>query len=312
MLSITPELIQKVRQIDLLTYLQNFEPDELVKFSRNTYTTKTHDSLKISNGKWYWFSKGIGGYSALDYLIKVKEMPFVRAVLKLVDNSNIELSTNFYFKEDEKINKLILPERNKNNDKVISYLLKRSIDKEIIDYAIEKDLIYESYPNHNVVFVGLDNKNNPRYGGIRGTTKERFMQDASGSDKEYSFRLLSNFYNDKVHIFESAIDLLSYATLMKMNKKDFKKENFIALAGVYQSTKNESKLPIAISSYLNKNKYINKIFLHLDNDPVGKMATANFKNILSEKYEVIDGTPQKGKDWNDFLQIIKKKKSRER
>ena len=42
------------------------EPNELVRFSGNTYTTRTHDSLKISNGKWMWWSRGIGGNSALD------------------------------------------------------------------------------------------------------------------------------------------------------------------------------------------------------------------------------------------------------
>ena len=55
-----PEIIQKVKQMDLLTYLKNYEPEELVQFNRNTFMTKTHDSLKISNGMWYWFSRGIG------------------------------------------------------------------------------------------------------------------------------------------------------------------------------------------------------------------------------------------------------------
>ena len=51
----SPEIIQKVKQMDLLTYLKNYEPEELVQFNRNTFMTKTHDSLKISNGMWYWF-----------------------------------------------------------------------------------------------------------------------------------------------------------------------------------------------------------------------------------------------------------------
>ena len=66
---IAPELIIQAKQMDLLTYLKNYEPYELVKFSGNTYCTRTHDSLKISNGKWIWWSRGIGGRSALDYLI---------------------------------------------------------------------------------------------------------------------------------------------------------------------------------------------------------------------------------------------------
>ena len=54
--------------------------DELVHFSGNTYCTRTHDSLKISNGKWYWWSQGIGGRSALDYLTKVKGVELRQAV----------------------------------------------------------------------------------------------------------------------------------------------------------------------------------------------------------------------------------------
>ena len=35
-----PEIIQKVKQMDLLTYLKNYEPEELVYFSRGTSTVQ--------------------------------------------------------------------------------------------------------------------------------------------------------------------------------------------------------------------------------------------------------------------------------
>ena len=73
---VTPEQIAKAKEMDLLTYLQIFEPTELVKVSPNTYCTREHDSLKISNGKWCWHSRGIGGKTALKYLIEVKNIPF--------------------------------------------------------------------------------------------------------------------------------------------------------------------------------------------------------------------------------------------
>jgi hypothetical protein len=76
---IPPEVVEQARQIDLLTYLQSCEPQELVRISGNNYTTRTHDSLKISNGKWMWWSQRIGGYNALDYLVKVKGCSFVRS-----------------------------------------------------------------------------------------------------------------------------------------------------------------------------------------------------------------------------------------
>ena len=80
----TKDEVARAREMDLLTYLRRYEPDELVHFSGNTYCTRTHDSLKISNGKWYWWSQGIGGRSALDYLTKVKGVEFRQAVEILV------------------------------------------------------------------------------------------------------------------------------------------------------------------------------------------------------------------------------------
>lgn len=49
---IPSEVVEKTREMDLLTYLKNYEPQELVQFGGNTYCTREHDSLKISNGKW--------------------------------------------------------------------------------------------------------------------------------------------------------------------------------------------------------------------------------------------------------------------
>ena len=87
---IPSQVVQEVKRMDLLTYLKNYEPYELVHFSGNTYTTRTHDSLKISNGKWMWWSRGIGGRSALDYLIKVKDYSFLEAVELLAGQANIQ------------------------------------------------------------------------------------------------------------------------------------------------------------------------------------------------------------------------------
>ena len=108
---VNAEDIMAARQIDLLSYLQTYEPGELVKLSGNSYCTREHDSLKISNGQWYWFSRGIGGKSALDYLVKVKEMPFTDAVKLLV---GAPVKTYVHLKEPEvsKERKLLLPEGN--------------------------------------------------------------------------------------------------------------------------------------------------------------------------------------------------------
>lgn len=63
---IKEEELKKVKELDLLTYLMNYEPDELVKICCNIYSTKTHGSLKITNGMWTWWAHSISGKSALD------------------------------------------------------------------------------------------------------------------------------------------------------------------------------------------------------------------------------------------------------
>ena len=46
---VSQEDIQRAKEMDLLTYLRNYEPEELVHVSGETYCTREHDSLKISN-----------------------------------------------------------------------------------------------------------------------------------------------------------------------------------------------------------------------------------------------------------------------
>ena len=44
----TEEQIRQARSIDLMTYLQTYEPTELVHIRGDTFCTREHDSLKIS------------------------------------------------------------------------------------------------------------------------------------------------------------------------------------------------------------------------------------------------------------------------
>ena len=298
---IAPEVITEAKRMDLLTYLKEFEPGELVKFSRNTYTTKTHDSLKISNGKWMWWSRGIGGKSALDYLIKVRGMDFVGAVQTIMGNGSVSYPTyensNSYEQQP-----LLLPERSPTSDVVVEYLFGRGIDYEIINECLDKELIIESLPYHNVVFIGYDENKEPKYAAYRATNQSRIMGDCTGSKKQYSFRLTAE-NTGEVHLFECAIDLLSYATLLKLDGKDWRQFNLVSLAGVYSPKQKieDSKVPVTLSRLLEKDKTIRRIVLHLDNDVAGRKATKALQTILPKEYEVVDKPPAYGKDVNDFL-----------
>lgn len=205
---IAPEVVQEVKRMDLLTYLKNYEPQELVHFSGNTYTTRSHDSLKISNGKWMWWSQSIGGRSALDYLIKVRGYSFMEAVEIIAGQAAIQPPVSASVEQKtEKV--LLLPKPYRYTEYVVSYLKNRGIDMELIDFCLKTGRLYESAEHHNAVFVGRDQENQPRYAALRGV-ETNFIGEASGSDKHYSFSIPAEESCSEVHLFESALDLLSY------------------------------------------------------------------------------------------------------
>ena len=296
-----PEVITEAKRMDLLTYLKHYEPNELVRFSGDTYTTRTHDSLKISNGKWMWWSRGIGGRSALDYLVKVKGLSFVQAVETIMGTSAV-LPVPCEKPQPVKPRPLLLPEKSYSAERVTEYLFGRGIDYEIITDCLQKGILFESLPHHNVVFVGKDEHGKARYAAYRASNSRRIMGDAIGSDKRYSFRLLGTD-STEVHLFECAIDALSYATLVKLDGGNWREKNLVSLAGVYSPKKNlaESKTPLAVEGFLSANPTVRRIVFHLDNDAVGRNITKALMLKLQDRYEVADEPPPGGKDCNDFL-----------
>lgn len=298
---IPKELVKKAKEIDLLTYFMNKNPSELVKKGIGTYSLKAHDSVIISNNLWHRFSTNQAGKTAVDYLIKVEKMTFLEAVNDVL---NMNIKTYIVSKNGTKneVKQIVIPEKADTNKDVIDYLKNRGIDEDIIIECINKKLIYQENKTKNVVFVGYDNNGNIKYAGCRSTNDKRIMRDAKGSSKEYSFRLLSNIKNSTIHIFESAIDLLSYATMLKIKGYDYKNHNLIALAGVYQPSSNieQSKVPKALQNYLNKYPNVQDIVLHLDNDRAGREATKALIFAL-KKYNVYDIPAPYGKDINDYL-----------
>ena len=171
---IPPEIVKRAEEMDLLTYLQNYEPEELVKVGNGTNTTKTHDSIRISNGLWNWFSEGVGGKNAISYLMKVKNYSFLEAVETIIGNVNVKKPV--IHKEEKQDNiELVLPQKSNNSERAKIYLMSRGIAPEIINECINDNLIYESLPNHNVVFIGFDDSKSPKYAFYRGTNKTRFM-----------------------------------------------------------------------------------------------------------------------------------------
>ena len=125
----TEEQIKQARLIDLMTYLQTYEPTELVHVRGNTWCLREHMDILTDDSKDFQF-----------------ETPriFNR------DNSSTE-------------RKLLLPEKCETNLEVIRYLSSRGIDREIIKDCINEGLLYESLPYHNCIFVGYDEAGKAAY-----------------------------------------------------------------------------------------------------------------------------------------------------
>ena len=298
---IDPEVVAEAKKMDLLTYLQNYEPQELVRFSGDTYTTRTHDSLKISNGRWCRFSTGDGGRSALDFLIKVRGMSFTAAVEQIMGMAAVQPPV-FIPKPAEAPKSFNLPKKDKDIAEVVRYLAGRGISRDLIRYCADIRILYQTRNKGyaNAVFVGYDSEKIPRYATVRGL-RGNFKGDIPGSDKRYSFALPSE--SDNLHLFESAVDLLSFATLKDIPNPNSFDGNLLSLSGVYKPRKNieDSTLPPALKQYLADHPNISHIHLHLDNDMAGRLAGKAIMTVLPKQYTVTDEPPLSGKDYNSYL-----------
>lgn len=288
---VSPEELKQARQCDLLTYLQSAAPQELMELRNGVFCLRSHDSLKISNGKWYWWSRGIGGRSALDYLIEVEGIPLVEAVRKINAMEGIEKSVPSFYTPTHK--PFILPDRHADNNRVLRYLEMRGIDRTVLDMCIAFDLLYED-TRHNCCFVGYDETRTPRYAMLRSSDPSRsFLQEVAGSDKRYSFSLPPTT-SQKLYITESAIDALSLYVL-----RGCAPDNYLSIAGA--NTPRGDTLPLALEHYLSMHQQIETVCLCLDNDRAGLSAAKAIQARLPEQYRTELLLPKEDKDYNEHL-----------
>lgn len=299
---VTEEQVRSAKALDLLSYMRMYEPQNLVR-KGNGYCTKEHDSLIISaNGLWHWKSRDIGGKTALQYLIKVKGMDFVSAVLQLCNGESVQSIEKRV--ETGKIKTFVLPIANSDNNMVIDYLKRRGIADGVIQFCIRKGLIYESAEYHNAVFVGFDG-DTPKYAALRGTWQHMnnpFKGEVEGSDKRFSFSVQPEAVCGKLVVSESAIDVLSVATL----QDDIGKVHYLSIGGAYAPKKhtNEASMPKALEQYLKDHMGVQEVELCLDNDEVGTGASFFIMNkLMGMGYAVSSTPPKRGKDWNEDLML---------
>ena len=298
MSSVTKEQIAKAKEWDLLSYLQTYEPHELKRCGPREYCTRTHDSLKISNGKWCWNSRGIGGRTALDYLIKVQGIDFVSAVETLCGYRAPSPQKRPVPKPPKPF---ALPEASRFPSMMLAYLQGRGIHPDLIRECIKVGTLYESRRYQNCVFVGKDMKGYPRFACLRGT-RDSFRMDVEGSDKRYNFSLLAADPKcPRLAVAESPIDALSLATLVKLSGGEWRDSHYISLGGT---------APRAMLQFLHDHPHVTQVSLCLDNDKAGIVGMERLEAAiredpeLSQRVTLIYHNPppvEHGKDYNEFL-----------
>ncbi len=86
----------------------------------------------------------------------------------------------------------------------------------MITYCISHEILYESVPYHNAVFVGKDESRKARYAFLRGIY-EKTGRDSRwsrpGVKKKYSFCIPPERETKRVAVYEACIDALAHMTL---------------------------------------------------------------------------------------------------
>lgn len=284
--------------------MEQREPDNLVKLSPNVHRLVEHDSVILSHGLWQQKSTGIGGRSALDYLVEVRGLRLPEAVSLVLSGAYLPVSG--YIPPQKEAEEFRLPPPNENNERVCDYLTGRGIDREIIDFAIAQGILYESAIHHNAVFVGRNYGGMPAYAALRGTGNSKFRGEVTGSKKMFSFRVEG--ISSTLHVFEAAIDLLSYLSLQRIWGRDWTLDSYLSLGGIAAKA---TVLPAALTEFLVR-RSPKAIVLHLDNDEMGRQAAAKILKVLPENVTGKDSPAPAGKDINDYLRLVRERSKEEK
>ena len=301
---VTKEQVAAARQMTAIEFLRRYRADDLVKSSaRGEFELKSHNSFKI-NGEsslWHWKSRGIGGKSALDYLMHVEGCSFVEAVRLLCEERPCFIPQR-HEEVERKRPPFELPEKSPTTTRVEAYLRCRGISQAVIDHCLQTGILYESLPYHNCVFVGRDAGGTPRYAALRGTYTygKQFKAESTGSDKRFGFCIEPATESSAVAVFEAAIDAMAEMSLAEDAADKYR----LSLGGIYAPEEGRDIYPpAALEEFLAQHPRVDRIEFCLDNDPPGRAAAAALARLYGEQYQVaVHLPPIEGFDYGDLAQ----------
>ena len=312
----TKDQIDKANQTDLEEFLQR-KGERLKRTGSESVlvykdSTGEHDSISVRRNRWYDHKNMRGGYP-LKFMQEFYGMNFRTAMKELLHGEEPELGRKKNAEQEKskvseetevngntakcedgtKKSEFKLPEKDSNMKRLFAYLLQtRFLSKDVVKSFVAQKTLYQEKEHGNIVFVGTDKEGVPKSACKKSTAEQAkgFRMTVAGSDCRYGFCWRGT--NDKLYVFEAAIDLMSFITL---KNDDWKTDSFLALDGLS---------PKPLLQFLEEQKNIHEIFLCLDYDAAGIEACDKLKDILIEKgYEAekVKREYPLYKDWNEQL-----------
>lgn len=280
---IDQDQIRRARQTNLVQYLMSKgyslrrEPGKGENFRLVGY-----QGLIVQKNHFFRFGGRNEKGNAIDFLVQIEGMTFPQAVEELLGYAAIPEVKSV----QEQRKNFELPAAAANYKRIIKYLKHRGIPEQIIKELIKRRMVYQDQRG-NCVFPCMDSKDRARGAFLRGTTKQRWVGVAEGSDVSYPW-VLKTAGEDSVTVVESPIDAISFLTLYPHTRG-----YIIALGGLREKS---------INRFLTEHPEVTVVVLALDNDEAGRSFALEHYRKLLQYYEVeIFHPPSQCGDWNDFL-----------
>lgn len=311
---VSKDMVEKAGKVDLLAYAQSLGYQFETRGRRDVFYQKG-SSFNISNNLYYKYSTNEGG-NVIQFAMREKGLSFQAAVKELCEWNGEHINTSLaqgYKRnttEPLQFRAMTLPPKNADYRRAFAYLVKtRKISPEIVSELMHQHKIYEN-DKHSCVFVGYKG-DKPYYASIRSTNTygKAYKGDVANSNKRCGFVIEGRPGSDSVFVFESPIDAMSHASIMRLQGIDYHDDWRLSLGCTSDG---------ALQEFLKEHKDIKTIYFCTDNDEPGQKVledqtdarTGEIKEGYLNKYEHMGYTTinahSVNKDYNeDLIEYIK-------
>ena len=295
-LNYSPEEVEKISSsVSVIDYFLHLENQGKVTFDRkkgHDFFFKTNENnYSVNRSGFYDFTKDEGG-KIIKAVMSFENKEWKEAVQFLQQFSgNFDFNTlkdrkkelktdENHVKSDVKIKLSIVP----NNEKLLDYFKDRGISKEVLQENTRQ--IHFEIGEKKYFGIGLENIS----GGIE--IRNPLAKTKIGTN---NFSVVKGSKSNEIAVFEGMTDMLSFLQLQK------------------NSNQQNNRTLVSLNSVTNVDKFLNeykdfegKIFLCLDGDTAGSIATEKIKNEFKNKnvkdirtfYEISENG---NNDLNDYL-----------